>query len=111
MQFQLQAKLLGGALTPNCALLKFAGSANLTMEQVNRRKSELLTTYGLNVVAVRPEPGAITLAVARSRRQVIRTPELWARWQPEQAWGNRSLLVGVREDDGTLSRERVAKVE
>lgn len=101
-QFQLQAKILSTTITPNCALLKFAGSANLTVEQVNRRKSELLTTYGLNVVAVRPEPGAITLAVARPHRQLIRTPELWARWQPEQSWGNRSLLVGVREDDGSL---------
>ena len=33
-QFQLQAKLLRSVLTPNAALLKFQGSANLTVDQV-----------------------------------------------------------------------------
>lgn len=101
-QFQLQAKLLSSALTPNCALLKFAGSANLTVEQVNRKRSELLTTYGLNVIAVRPEPGTVSLALARPKRRIIRAQELWARWRPEATSGNRTLLIGVREDDGEL---------
>lgn len=101
-QFQLQARLLSSALTPNCALLKFAGSANLTVEQVNRKRSELLTTYGLNVIAVRPEPGTVSLALARPQRRLIHTDELWARWRPEVPTGNRTLLIGVREDDGDL---------
>ncbi len=101
-QFQLQAKLLTSTLTPNCALLKFAGSANLTVEQVNRKRSELLTTYGLNIVAVRPEPGTVSLSLERPKRRVIHTQELWGRWQPKYQWGNRSLLIGVREDDGNL---------
>ena len=62
-QFQLQAKLLASALTPNCALLKFAGSANLTVEQVSRKRSEFLTTYGLNIIAIRPEPGTVSLCL------------------------------------------------
>ena len=101
-QLQLQAKVVSGTLTPNCALIKFAGSANLTVEQVSRKRSELLTTYGLNVVAIRPEPGLVSLSVERPKRRVIRTPELWARWQPASGWGNRSLLIGVKEDDGEL---------
>ncbi|MBK9132450.1 MAG: DNA translocase FtsK [Gammaproteobacteria bacterium] len=101
-QFQLQAKVVSSTLTPNCALIKFAGSSNLTVEQVSRKRSELLTTYGLNVVAIRPEPGLVSLSIERPKRRVIRTPELWARWQPAPSWGNRSLLIGVREDDGEL---------
>jgi S-DNA-T family DNA segregation ATPase FtsK/SpoIIIE len=101
-QFQLQAKVVSSVLTPNCALIKFAGSSNLTVEQVTRKRSELLTTYGLNVVAIRPEPGLVSLSIERPKRRVIRTPELWARWQPGNGWGNRSLLIGVREDDGEL---------
>ncbi len=101
-QFQLQSKLLSSVLTPNCALLRFAGSANLTVEQVRRRKSEFLTTHGLNVIDVRPAPGLVTLAIERPHRRVIRTPELWSRWQPDSGWGNQSLLLGVREDDGNL---------
>jgi len=101
-QLHLQARLLQSTLTPNCGLLKFAGSANLTVEQVNRRRSELLTTYGLNVVSVRPEAGAVTIGVARPTREVIRTEEVWSRWQPASEWGNHDLLIGVREDDGEL---------
>lgn len=101
-QFQLQAKVVSSTLTPNCALIKFAGSSNLTVDQVNRKRSELLTTYGLNVVAIRPEPGLVSLSIERPKRRVIRTPELWGRWHPESGWGNRSLLIGVREDDGEL---------
>ena len=101
-QFHLQARILQSTLTPNCGLLKFAGSANLTVEQVNRRRSELLTTYGLNVVSIRPEAGAVTIGVARPSREVIRTEEVWSRWQPTSEWGNQDLLIGVREDDGEL---------
>lgn len=99
-QLQLQAKVISSALTPNCALIKFAGSSNLTVDQITRKRSELLTTYGLNVISIRPEPGVISLSVERPQRRVVHTPELWAGWQPASTWGNRSLLIGVREDDG-----------
>lgn len=101
-QFQLQAKLLTSILTPNCALIRFSGSANLTVEQVSRRRSEFLTTHGLNLIAVRPEPGVVTLAIERPHRRVIKTPEIWNRWRAESGWGNQSVLLGVREDDGNL---------
>jgi S-DNA-T family DNA segregation ATPase FtsK/SpoIIIE len=101
-QLQLQAKLLGSALTPNSALLRFAGSANLTVDQVIKKRSELLTTFGLNVISVRPEPGAVVLAVERQPRQTVSVETLWASWQPEtEGWGNQNLLIGVRENDGS----------
>jgi S-DNA-T family DNA segregation ATPase FtsK/SpoIIIE len=99
-QFQLQAKVLGATLTPNSALLKFAGSANLTVDQILKRRSELLTTYGLPVIAVQPEPGAITLAIERPTRRVVRLQDLWAQWHPDAQFGNNDLLIGVREADG-----------
>lgn len=101
-QFQLQAKVISSTLTPNCALIKFAGSSNLTVEQVSRRRSELLTTYGLNVIAIRPEAGVVSFSIERQKRRVIRIPELWARWKPVPGRDYRSLLIGVREDDGEL---------
>lgn len=101
-QFQLQAKVASSTLTPNCSLIKFYGSSNLTVEQVTRKRSEMLTTYGLNIVSIRPEPGLVSLSIERPKRRVIRTPELWSRWQSAKGWGNRSLLIGVREDDGEL---------
>ena len=69
---------------------------------MSRKRSELLTTYGLNVVAIRPEPGLVSLSIERPKRRVIRTQELWSKWQPPAGWGNRTLLIGVREDDGEL---------
>lgn len=101
-QFQLQAKLLRSILTPNAALLKFQGSASLTVEQVLRRRSEFLTTYGLNLIGVQPEPGIVSLSIARPHRNVVSLRSLWQRWIPNWQDGNQSLIIGVREDDGEL---------
>jgi DNA segregation ATPase FtsK/SpoIIIE, S-DNA-T family len=101
-QFQLQAKLLRSVLTPNAALLKFRGSANMTVDQVLRRRLEFLTTYGLNVVGVQPESGVVSMSIARPRREVVSLRSLWQRWIPDGRFGNQTLLIGVREDDGEL---------
>lgn len=98
-QFQLQSKLLSKTLTPNAALLRFQGSSNLTVEQVLKRRSEFLTTHGLNVISVRAEPGVVTIALARPNRRVLHLPDVWKSWDPECIHGNHSLLIGVREDD------------
>ena len=101
-QFQLQSKLLAKSLTPNAALLKFQGSANLTVEQVLKRRSEFLTTHGLNVISVRAEPGAVSIAIARPNRRILHLAETWKRWTPDCSHGNHSLLIGVKEEDSSL---------
>jgi DNA segregation ATPase FtsK/SpoIIIE, S-DNA-T family len=100
-QFQLQSKLLTKALTPNAALLKFQGSANLTVEQVLRRRSEFLTTHGLNVISVRAEPGVVSIAIARPNRRVLHLPDVWKNWNPNCTHGNHDLLIAVREEDSS----------
>jgi DNA segregation ATPase FtsK/SpoIIIE, S-DNA-T family len=100
-QFQLQSKLLTKALTPNAALLKFQGSANLTVEQVLKRRSEFLTTHGLNVISVRAEPGVVAIAMARPNRRVLHLPDVWKRWNPNCTHGNHDLLIAVREEDSS----------
>jgi S-DNA-T family DNA segregation ATPase FtsK/SpoIIIE len=101
-QFQLQAKLLRSVLTPNAALLKFQGSARLTVDQVLRRRSEFLTTHGLNLIGVQPEPGVVALSIARPRRETVPLRALWQRWTPDSRGGNQELLIGVREDNSDL---------
>jgi S-DNA-T family DNA segregation ATPase FtsK/SpoIIIE len=101
-QFQLQAKLLSSSLTPNAALLKFQGSANLTVEQATRRRSEFLTTHKLNVVSVRAEPGVVAIAIARPNRRVLHLPEVWRAWNPDCSSGNQELLIAVKEEDSQL---------
>ena len=98
-QFHLQSKLLSKALTPNAALLKFQGSANLTVEQVLKRRSEFLTTHGLSVISVRPQPGIVAIAIARPNRRVLHLLDAWKQWNPSCAHGNHELLIGLREED------------
>jgi S-DNA-T family DNA segregation ATPase FtsK/SpoIIIE len=98
-QFQLQSKLLTKALTPNAALLKFQGGANLTVEQVLKRRSEFLTTHGLNVISVRGEARVVAIAIARPNRRVLHLPDVWKKWNPNCAHGNHDLLIAVREED------------
>ncbi len=99
-QFQLQSKLSSVVLTPNAALLKFHGSANLTVEQVNKKRSEFLTTHGLNIISVKAEPGVVSIAIARPKRRVLMLAEVWKNWHPKQNGGNVELLLGLKEDDG-----------
>jgi len=101
-QFQMRSKLLSSTLTPNAALLKFAGSDDLTVELINKRRSQFLTTYGLNIISVQPEPGAVALSIERPKRQIIRIQDLWKQWTPDSENGNQDLLIGVREADGKL---------
>jgi S-DNA-T family DNA segregation ATPase FtsK/SpoIIIE len=101
-QFQLQSKLLTKALTPNAALLRFQGSANLTVEQVLKHRSEFLTTHGLNVISVRAEPGVVAIAIARPNRRVLHLPDVWKKWSPNCTYGNHDLLIAVKEEDSSL---------
>jgi S-DNA-T family DNA segregation ATPase FtsK/SpoIIIE len=101
-QFHLQARLLRSVLTPNAALLKFQGSTHLTVDQVLRRRLEFLTTHGLSLIGVQPEPGVVSLSIARPRREIVSLRMLWQRWTPDGRDGNQSVLIGVREDDGDL---------
>ncbi len=97
-QFQLNSKLLSSILTPNALLMKFQGASNLTVDQVLKKRSEFLTTHGLNIISVRPEPGAVSVAVARPQRQVLRLLDVWSRWQPETTRGNIKLLIAIQEE-------------
>ncbi|MER8513737.1 FtsK/SpoIIIE domain-containing protein [Mesorhizobium sp. M1060] len=102
-QLSLQAKSVGQTLTPNSAILRFAGSANLTVEQVMRKRSELLTTFGLNVISVRPEPGTVAIAIARPKRRIVTIEQVWDRWKPQRGdHGNQDIVIGLKEEDNSL---------
>lgn len=101
-QFQLRSKLVHSILTPNAALLKFEGSANLTVEQILKRRSEFLTTHGLNIISIQPEPGMIALAIERPQRQVIEIQQVWRDWHLDSIEGNTHLPIGIREEDGSV---------
>ncbi|QEG02393.1 FtsK-like domain-containing protein [Stieleria maiorica] len=101
-QYNLQAKLKSETMTPNAALLKFEGSSHLTVDQVVKRQSEFLTTHGLNIISVQPEPGIVSIAVARREREVVNLAAIWKRWSPARSDGNQSIAIAVRENDGSI---------
>jgi S-DNA-T family DNA segregation ATPase FtsK/SpoIIIE len=101
-QFQLQSRLVSSTLTPNAGILKFQGSSNLTVEQVTKKRTEFLSTHSINLISVRAEPGLVALSVARPNRRVLTLKEVWKRWNLQSDAGNQDLLIGVKEDDGSL---------
>ncbi len=101
-QYNLQAKLLSETMTPNAALLKFVGSSHLTVDQVSKRRSEFLTTHGLNIISIQPEPGIVSVAIERSEREVVNLATIWKQWSPDRSNGNQNIAIAVRENDGSI---------
>ncbi|QDT51711.1 FtsK-like domain-containing protein [Symmachiella dynata] len=101
-QFNLQAKLKSETMTPNAALLKFEGSSHLTVDQVSKRQTEFLTTHGLKIISVQPEPGIVSIAIARPQREIVNLATIWAQWSPKHSDGNQNIAIAVRENDGSI---------
>jgi len=102
--YNLQARITGSRLTPNAALVRFAGTDRLRVEDIEARESALLTTHGLRVISVSPLPGEIVVGVARPQRQLVSLWDLWARRELNRnvAGVNTSILLGLKELDGDL---------
>jgi DNA segregation ATPase FtsK/SpoIIIE, S-DNA-T family len=88
-------------LTPNAALLRFKGEASFTVPKVEAVVLQLLTSHGIAVVDVRPEPGAVTLVLERPTREIVLLEDVWDRWAPPFEGGDE-LLIGQREADGSV---------
>jgi S-DNA-T family DNA segregation ATPase FtsK/SpoIIIE len=102
--YNLQAKILGTRLTPNAALIRFAGSDRLGVDSIQNRESALLTTHGLRLVSISPLPGEIVVAVARPQRQIVSLWDVWARRELNRnaAGQNTSFVLGLKELDGEI---------
>lgn len=102
--YNLQAKIQGKRLTPNAAIVRFKGSDNLKLEDIEKKRSQLLTTHSLNVISVYGQPGEIVVTVARPQRQTISLREVWAKRKINRSPSgvNLSFVIGVKELDGEL---------
>ena len=102
--YNLQAKILGKRLTPNSAIVQFKGSDNLKLDDIEKKRSQLLTTHSLKVISVYGQPGEIVISVARPQRQTISMREVWARRKINRSSSgvNLSFVIGVKEIDGEL---------
>lgn len=104
LSYRLSARVLGRRLTPNAALIRLQGSDTMSVEQIERRRSELLTTHGLRIISIAAQPGEVIIAVAREQRDLVPLWEVLRRRQLNRDQGgiNTSFVLGVRELDGDL---------
>jgi DNA segregation ATPase FtsK/SpoIIIE, S-DNA-T family len=102
--YGLQAAVLGTRLTPNGCLVRLAGSDRLRVEDIEAKRTQLLTTHAINLVTVQPKPGEIVVTMAGEKRQSVSLWDLWAhRALNRNAAGiNTSILLGVQEINGAL---------
>lgn len=102
--YGLQAAILGTRLTPNGCLVRLAGSDRLRVEDIENKRTQLLTTHAINLVTVQPKPGEIVVTVAGARRQAVSLWELWSRRDLNRnvAGINTSFLLGLQEINGAV---------
>lgn len=102
--YGLQSKVLESRLTPNAAIVKLKGSDRLRVEDIEKKKSQLLTTHALNVINVLPHPGEIVVFIERPERQIIPLATVWAAREikSENLKTNLNFVIGVKEVDGEL---------
>ena len=88
--------------TPNGFIVRFRGHSSLTVKKVDARRSELKTTYGLQVADIREGLGWVGIFVARAKRRIVSLPRVWlsSAWPKGCPGEQSSLLLGEREDTG-----------
>ena len=108
--YGMTAGFVGARLTPNAALVRLRGSDDLTVPKVERKRQELLTSHGVDVITVLAAPMEVVIMVARPKRTVLRLRDLWRQRElpPSAPATNTSLLLGSRESDGELLYLNVA---
>ncbi|MBG6223353.1 S-DNA-T family DNA segregation ATPase FtsK/SpoIIIE [Janthinobacterium sp. CAN_S1] len=102
--YGLQAAVLGTRMTPNGCLVRLAGSDRLRVEDVEAKRTQLLTTHAISLVTVQPKPGEIVVTIAGIKRQAVSLWDLWAKRQLNRnvAGINTSFVLGLQEINGSL---------
>ncbi|MET3434423.1 S-DNA-T family DNA segregation ATPase FtsK/SpoIIIE [Herbaspirillum seropedicae] len=102
--YGMQAAILGTRLTPNGCLVRLAGSDRLRVEDIENKRTQLLTTHAINLVTVQPKPGEIVVTIAGAKRQAVSLWELWSRRELNRnvAGINTSFILGLQEINGAL---------
>jgi DNA segregation ATPase FtsK/SpoIIIE, S-DNA-T family len=102
--YGLQAAVLGTRMTPNGCLVRLAGSDRLRVEDIEAKRTQLLTTHAINLVTVQPKPGEIVVTIAGIKRQAVSLWDLWSKRQLNRnvAGINTSFVLGLQEINGSL---------
>ncbi|MEY8752900.1 FtsK/SpoIIIE domain-containing protein [Alkalicoccobacillus gibsonii] len=102
--YNLQGKVLKSRLTPNAAIIRLKGSDRLRVEDIEKKKSQLLTTHALNIINVLPQPGEIVVFIERPERETISLANVWntRNLKSDVKDTNLNFVMGVKEIDGEL---------
>jgi DNA segregation ATPase FtsK/SpoIIIE, S-DNA-T family len=98
----MDAPVMGQRLTPNTGLV-YVGGRTLTVAWLERKRTDLLTRYGLDIVRISPMPGQIAIGLRRPARAILHLADAWLKRASDPIEGQRtSPLLGEKEDDGSL---------
>lgn len=102
--YGLQAAVIDTRLTPNGCLVRLAGSDRLRVEDIEAKRTQLLTTHAINLVTVQPKPGEIVVSIASAKRQSVSLWDLWSRRSLNRnaAGINTSFVLGLQEINGSV---------
>ena len=99
----MDAPVEGARLTPNTGLVH-VGGMSVTVGWLEKKQTDLLTRYGIDIVRITPQPGKIAVGVRRPERSILHLADAWLRRDLEALSPNlnMALLLGEKEDDGQL---------
>lgn len=99
----MDAPVLGSRLTPNTGLI-YVGGRSLTVGWLEKKQTDLLTRYGLDIVRITPMAGQIAVGLRRPTRAILHLADAWLRrtGEPDSQSLSMAPLLGEKEDDGAL---------
>jgi S-DNA-T family DNA segregation ATPase FtsK/SpoIIIE len=99
----MDAPVLASRLTPNSGLIDLDGRS-VTVAWLERKHTELLTKYSLDIIRISPKAGRVVVGLRRPKRVVLHLAEAWRRRRLEETAprSNMAFVLGEKEDDGEL---------
>ncbi|MFG1392321.1 FtsK/SpoIIIE domain-containing protein [Xanthobacter agilis] len=99
----MDAPVLSSRLTPNTGLI-YVGGRTLTVGWLEKKQTDLLTRYGLDIIRITPMPGQIAIGLRRPTRAILHLADAWLRRQSDAGGQAMAMspLLGEKEDDGEL---------
>lgn len=99
----VDAPILDQRLTPNTGLV-YVGGRTLTVGWLERKQTDLLTRYGLDIIRVTPMAGRIAIGLRRPSRSILHLADAWLKRvdAPGGTAQKAAPLLGEKEDDGSL---------
>jgi S-DNA-T family DNA segregation ATPase FtsK/SpoIIIE len=100
----MHAAIIERRLTPNSAVLTLDGSKGVTVAWLEKKQTDLLTRYGVDIGRITPLTGKIAVSINRPRRSVVHLSDAWMKrdLEPTAPGSNGALVLGETELSGEM---------